>query len=64
LTILLDKDKAYYNKYIEGQELLEGRKKDMDELRVKFNQELEEKRLKIAYLKNEKTELQEKVKFG
>ena len=57
----MDKDKDYYNKYIEGQELLECRKKDMDELRVKFNQDLEEKRLKIAYLKNEKTELQEKV---
>ncbi len=35
----------------------------MDELRVKFNQDLEEKRLKIAYLKNEKTELQEKVYY-
>lgn len=33
----------------------------MDELRVKFNQDLEEKRLKIAYLKNEKSELQDKV---
>ena len=61
MTNLLDKDKEYYNKYLDSQDLIEGRKKDMDELRVKFNQDLEEKRLKIAYLKNEKTELQEKV---
>ena len=33
----------------------------MDELRVKFNQDIEEKRLKIAILKNDKSQLQDKV---
>ena len=46
---------------MEGQELIESRKKEMDELRVKFNQDIEEKRLKIAILKNDKSQLQDKV---
>ena len=46
---------------MEGQELIEGRKKEMDILRMKFNQDLEEKRFHISYLNNEKSELQEKV---
>lgn len=33
----------------------------MDEMKIKFNQELEERKLRVAYLNNEKHELNLKV---
>lgn len=56
LTGLLDKDKDYLNKYKESLELLEQKKKEMEELRLKLNQELDDKKLKITQLNIEKHE--------
>ena len=61
LTSLLDKDKEYYHKYLECLDKLEIKKKEMEEMRIKFNQEAEERKLRIAYLNNEKHELNHKI---
>lgn len=61
MTTLLDKDKEYFNKYNESLELINTKKKEMDEMRAKFNQDLEDRKLRIAYLNNEKHELSLKV---
>jgi hypothetical protein len=41
--------------------LLDQRKLEIDEMRSKFNHKLEDRNIKIAYLSNEKHELNEKV---
>lgn len=42
-------------------EQIEQKKREIEDLRIKFNQESEEKKLKIAYLNNEKHELNQKI---
>lgn len=53
---MLDKDKDYLNKYKESLELLELKKKEMEEIRLKLNQEIDDKKLKITQLNIEKHE--------
>lgn len=65
LTGLLDKDKDYLNKYKESLELMEMKKKEFEEIRLKMNQDLDERKLKITQLNIEKHEhnLEVKMKF-
>lgn len=41
---------------------MEVRKKEIEEMRMKYNEGTDEKKLKIAYLNNEKHELEVKIK--
>jgi uncharacterized protein YeeX (DUF496 family) len=63
LNNLLDKEKEYIVKYRESIKLLDQRKQEIDEMRSKFHQRLEDKNIRIAYLNNEKHELTERVKL-
>ena len=42
---------------------MEVKKKEIEEMRMKFNEHIEEKKLKIAYLNNEKHEREVKIKI-
>jgi chromosome segregation ATPase len=57
----LDKDKEYYNKYTDCVSKFEQKKREIEEIRVRFNQDVEDRKLRIAFLNNEKHELNSKV---
>lgn len=61
LTSLLDKDKKYMQKFLESSELLELKKKELEEVRMKLNQDLEDKKIKITRINLEKHELSIKI---
>ncbi len=44
-------------KYLESLELLESKKKELEEVRLKLNQDIEEKKIKINYLTLERQEI-------
>ena len=50
MTGLLDKDKDSLNKYKESLVLLTLKRKEFEEIRLKLNQEIDEKKLKISQL--------------
>jgi hypothetical protein len=41
---------------------MESKKREIDEMRLKYNNDLEEKKLKLSYLSNEKYELNQTIK--
>ena len=61
LTGLLDKDKDYLNKYKESLELIECKRREFEEIKLKLNHDIDEKKLKITQLKIESREHHLKV---
>ena len=57
LTSLLDKDKKYMYKYLDSLELFESKKKELEEVRLKLNQDIEEKKIKISQITLDKEEI-------
>ena len=61
LTNLLDKNKMYYNKYIDLTKEIGKNRKEKDMLKVKFNKELQENNVQILVEKDLKDELNLKI---
>ena len=61
LTTLLDKNKEYYNKYKETEQLVEEKKRQNDQMRFAYNKELHEKNIQFAIEKDKQNELNLKV---
>jgi len=56
LTVLMDKDRDYLNKYKESLEALDYKKKEMGEMKMKLVKDLEDKKIKISNLNIDKLE--------
>ena len=61
LTQLLDKNKEFYNKYIDTEKLVEEKKKQNDQMRFAYNKELHEKNIQFAIERDKQDELIMKV---
>ncbi len=60
---MLDRDKEYYDRYQDSLVQIDLKKKEIEDMRIKFNTEIDEKKLRIAFLNNEKHELNNKVRI-
>ena len=61
LTELLDKNKEYYNKYKESQNLVEEKQRKNDQMRFAYTKELNDKNIQFAIEKDKQNELIFKV---
>ena len=61
LTQLLDKNKEFYNKYIDTEKLVEEKKKQNDQMRFAYTKELHEKNIQFAIERDKQDELIMKV---
>ena len=61
LTELLDKNKEYYKKYKNTEQLIEEKKRQNDQMRFAYNKELHEKNIQFAIEKDKQNELMLKV---
>ena len=57
LVKLLDKNKSYFDKYIQAKKEINDNKKNNDILRLELNKELQDKNLEYALEKDQKEEL-------
>jgi len=63
LSGIIEKLKDFQTKYFETQELLEQKKKEYEGSRYKYSQQIDEKKLTIVYLTNEKIEFLSRIKY-
>jgi len=61
MTSLIEKEREFYNKFQESQAIIYQKKKEVEDMRTKFSQEMEEKKIRISFLNNEKNEFIKKV---
>ena len=62
LTVLLDKNKEYFDKFKETEKRVEEKKKQNEEMRFVFNKELHDKAIENAICKDKQYELNENIK--
>ena len=62
LTSLLDKNKEFYIKYKETNEMLDNKKKEIEDMKITYNTELKEQFIKNSVNSNEIDLLQSKIK--
>lgn len=61
LTLLLEKNKDYYEKFKDTEEKVEEKRKQNEEMRFVFNKELHDKAIENAIMKDKEYELNEKI---
>ena len=63
MTSLLDKDKKFMMKYLECQDLLDSKRKELEDVRLKLNQDIEEKKIKISQILTDNSEIKARCLF-